>query len=120
MTIWNVGCGVWRVYYKGFKAEKMSMAIIVVVAWVRQQPMKTLKQWRKWFPIIVETTVREIADDVGIWFGSCQEIFTDILATKLVVVDIVPKLLNFKDQKMLTTFNVRLVANHGYDIETKA
>ena len=72
-------------------------------------------------------TIREIADDVGILFGSCQAIFTDVL------------LLNFEQkqrsmeiaQEMLTTFkdNLDLLKKaitgdqswvYGYDIETKA
>ena len=27
-------------------------------------------------------TIREVADDIGISFGSCQEIFTDVLGMK--------------------------------------
>ena len=72
--------------------------------------------------------------DIGISFGSCQAIFTDVLDTK-----IVPKLLNFEQkqrcidiaQEMLTTFNdnpdllKKLITGdeswvYGYDIETKA
>ena len=49
------------------------------------------------------TTIREVADDVGIAFGSCQEIFMDVLK----------KLQNFEQtqrrtditQEMLTMFN---------------
>ena len=33
-------------------AGKMSMTMLVLVARARQQPMKTLKQWREWFWII--------------------------------------------------------------------
>ncbi|XP_018353100.1 PREDICTED: putative uncharacterized protein FLJ37770 [Trachymyrmex septentrionalis] len=43
-------------------------------------------------------TIREVADDVGISFGSCQEIFSDVLSMKRVAAKFVPKLLNF-DQK---------------------
>ena len=58
-------------------------------------------------------TIREVADDIGISFGSCQEIFTDVLGRKPVAAKIIPKLLNFEQkqqhmdiiQKMLTTFN---------------
>ena len=55
-------------------------------------------------------TIREVADDVGISFGSCQAIFTDVLGIKRVAAKIVPKLLNFLAKKnfaqeMLTTFN---------------
>ena len=40
-------------------------------------------------------TIREVADDVGISFGSCQSIFTDVLGMKRAAVKIFPKLLNF-------------------------
>lgn len=40
-------------------------------------------------------TIREVADDVGISFGSCQAIFTDVLGMKRAAAKIVPKLLNF-------------------------
>ena len=40
-------------------------------------------------------TIRGVADDVGISFSSCQEIFTDGLSMKSTSAKIVPKLLNF-------------------------
>ena len=83
--------------------------------------------------------IREVADDVGISFSSCQAIFTDLLGMKNAAAEIVPKLLNFKQkyhckdiaQEMLTTFNDNpdllkkvITADeswvYGYDIETKA
>ena len=58
-------------------------------------------------------TIRLIADDVGISFGSCQAIFTDVLGMKHAATKIVPKLINFVQkqsrmdmfQEILTTFN---------------
>ena len=58
-------------------------------------------------------SVREVADDVGILFGSCQAIFNDVLGMKRAAAKIVPKLQNFEQkhrrldisQEMLTTFN---------------
>ena len=58
-------------------------------------------------------TVREVADDVGISFDSCQAIFKDVLGMKFAAARIVPKLPNFEQKKcrldiaqeMLTTFN---------------
>ena len=56
-------------------------------------------------------TIREVADDVGISFGSCQTIFMDVLGKKRVVAKISSKFLNFMQkqrriaQEMLTTFN---------------
>ena len=65
-----------------------------------------------------QISIREVADDVGISFGSCQAIFTDVLGKKLVATKIIPKLLNFEQQQrsmdiakeMFTTCN--LVRNH--------
>ena len=58
-------------------------------------------------------TIREVANDVGISFGSCKAIFTDVLGMKRAAAKIVPKLLNFEHkqhhmdiaQEMLTTFS---------------
>ena len=58
-------------------------------------------------------TIREVADDVGISFGSCQAIFTNVLVMKCAAAKIIPKLLNFEQkqrrmevaQEMLLTFN---------------
>ena len=44
-------------------------------------------------------TIREVADNVGILFGSCQAIFTDILGMKPAAAKIVPKLLNFEQKQ---------------------
>ena len=41
------------------------------------------------------TTIRVIADDVGISFGLCRAIFTDVLDMKSAAAKIVRKLLNF-------------------------
>ena len=59
-----------------------------------------------------QNTMREVPEDVGISFGSCQAIFTDALGMKRAAAKIVPKLLNFEQkqrlmdiaQEMLTTF----------------
>ena len=58
-------------------------------------------------------TIREVADDVGISFGSCQAIFTNFLGMKHAAAKIVSKLLNLKQnqcrmniaQEMLMSFN---------------
>ena len=42
--------------------------------------------------------VREVADDVGISFGTCQAIFTGVLGMKRAAAKIVPKLLNFEQK----------------------
>ena len=41
------------------------------------------------------STIREVAEDVGISVGSCHAIFSDILGLKRVAAKSVPKLLNF-------------------------
>ena len=58
-------------------------------------------------------TIREVADDIGISFGLCQAIFTDVLGMKREAAKIVPKCQNFDQkqchmdiaQEMLTTFS---------------
>ena len=58
-------------------------------------------------------SIRQVADDVDISFGSCQAIFADVLGMKSAAAKIVPKWLNFEQkqrrtdiaQKMWTTFN---------------
>ena len=58
-------------------------------------------------------TIRKLADDVGISFGLCQAIFTNVLGMKRAAAEIVLKLQNFEQkqrrmdsaQEMLTTFN---------------
>ena len=42
------------------KAENMSMTMLVLIARVRQQPMKTLKQWRKCVWLIVESLLERL------------------------------------------------------------
>ena len=78
--------------------------------------------------------IKEVADDIGISCGSCQEVFTDVLGMGRAAAKIVPVLLNFEQkqrcmdvaQQMLMTFYVQKVITgdeswvYGYDIETKA
>ena len=44
-------------------------------------------------------TIREIVYDVGISFGTCQAIFTDVLGMKHAAAKIVPKFLNFEQKQ---------------------
>ena len=91
----------------------MSMTMLVLVVRARQQPMKTLKQWRKWFLDNRRITIAKVADDVGISFSSCKAIFRDVLGMKRAAAKIDQKFLNSEQnqrrkdiaQKMLTTFN---------------
>ena len=73
----------------------MSMIMLVQVARASQQPMKTLKQWRKMILDNRWITIRQIPDDVGISFVSCQAILTGVLGMKRADSKIVSKLLNF-------------------------
>ena len=60
-----------------------------------------------------QITIRNVGDDIGISFGSCQAIFTNVLGMKPVAAKIVPHVLNFEQkqhgmdiaQEILTTFN---------------
>ena len=77
-------------------------------------------------------TIREVADDVGISFSSCQFIFTNVLGMKRAAANFVQKQRRMDiAQEMLTTFNDDLnlpkkvitgdeSCEYGYDIETKA
>ena len=44
-------------------------------------------------------TIKEVAEDVDISFGSYQAIFTDVLCMKCAALKIVPKLLNFEQKQ---------------------
>ena len=44
-------------------------------------------------------TIREVANIIGISFGPCQAIFTDVLSMKHAEAKIVSKLLNFKQKQ---------------------
>ena len=54
-------------------------------------------------------TIREVTDDVGVSFGSCQAIFMDVLGMKHAAAKIVPILQKQSRmdiaQEVLTTFN---------------
>ena len=39
----------------------------------------------------LQITIREVTNDVGISFGSCQAIFTDVLGMKRAAAKIIPK-----------------------------
>ena len=43
-----------------------------------------------------QITITKVADDVGISFGSCQAIFTDVLGMKPPTAKIVLKMRNFE------------------------
>ena len=45
------------------------------------------------------TTIREVADDVGISIGSCHEIFSNVVGMKRVAAKFVSKLLNFEQKQ---------------------
>ena len=49
--------------------------------------------------LVHRITIREVADYVGISYGSCQEIFTNVLGMRRAAAKIVPKLLNFEQKQ---------------------
>ena len=80
-------------------------------------------------------TITEVANHLGISFGSCQAIFTDVVGMKRAAVKIVPKFEQKQRRmdiglEMLTTFNddpdllKKVITGdkswmNGYDIKTK-
>ena len=85
------------------------------------------------------STIREVAEDVGISVGSCHDILSDVLSMRRVSAKFVPKLLNFdqKNRRMTIAqemfnevnedpdFLKRVITGdeswvYGYDVETKA
>ena len=50
-------------------------------------------------------TIKEVADDVGISFGSYQAIFTDVFGMKRSAAKIVSKLLNFEQKQRQEMLN---------------
>ena len=72
------------------KAVKMSVA---------STTDKSIEALKKMFSDNRWITIREVADDIGMSFGLCQAIFTDVLGMKLAAPKIVPKLLNFEKKK---------------------
>ena len=106
--------------------------MLVLVARARKQQVKKMILNNR------RITIREVAHDVGISFGSCQAIFTDVLGMKHAAANIITKLLNFEQKQcridiahdMLTKFNgdpdllnkvITSVESwlYDYDIETK-
>ena len=90
--IWNVDCGVWKegrqdVNDDACPGRPSTSTIDENIEAVKKMILDNRR-----------ITIREVADDVRISFGSCQAIFTDVLGMKRAAVKIVPKLLNF-DQK---------------------
>ena len=97
--------------------------MLLLVAWAPQQPMKTLKQWSKWFWIIFESLLEE--DIVRHIVRLIPSKFYGYFRYKSAAAQMVPKLLNFDQKKrsmniaqeMLTTFNddpdlIQNVTNH--------
>ena len=96
-------------------AEQNIRSIVVYSVWGRPRRC----QWRCHFPFRPSTsttdenieatnkmildnhriTISEVADDVGISFGSCQVFSTDVVGMKRAAAKIVPKLLNFEQKQ---------------------
>ena len=111
---------------------KMTIALDALASITDEQVKKMILENRR-------ITIREVVDDVGISFGSCQAIFSDVLGMKRVAAKFVPKLLNFDQkqrrvdiaQELLNEVNndpelLKTVITgdetwvYGYDVETKA
>ena len=54
-------------------------------------------------------TIREVADDVSISIGSCNEIFSNVLGMKRVAAKFVPKLLNFEPKQRRMDMTSKLI-----------
>ena len=84
-------------------------------------------------------TIKEVAEDIGTWVGSCHAIFSDILGLKHVAAKFVPKLLNFDQKARRITIAAEMLNDvnddpnllkkvitgneswvYSYDVETKA
>lgn len=84
-------------------------------------------------------TIREVAEEIGISYGTCEAIFADVLNMKQVAAKFVPKLLNFQQKQHRVTIAEQMLADvaddpdllkrvitgdetwiYGYDVETKA
>lgn len=83
-------------------------------------------------------TIREVAEEIGVSYGSCESIFTDVLGLTRVAAKFVPKLLNFQQRSYRQTIAENSLADvsddpnllsriitgdetwvYGYDVETK-
>ena len=60
-------------------------------------------------------SIREVADDVGISFGSCQANFTDVLGMKPAAAKIVPKLQNFEQNQHRMDITLEILATFKDD-----
>ena len=80
--------------------SKACLFVYPLVSRVRQQAMKILQQPKKILKKMIldnrRIIIREVADNVGISFGSWQAIFTHVVGMKRAAAKNVPKLLNFK------------------------
>ena len=76
--------------------------MLVLNARAHQQPWKTIisheniEAAKKMILNNRRITIREVADDIGVSFGSRQAIFTDVLGMKRAAAKNVPELLNFE------------------------
>ena len=67
-----------QLWYKRFKNDDVRLDYPMRTL----QPMRTLKQWRKWFWIIVESLLETLLMILEYSLGSCQAIFTNVLGMK--------------------------------------
>ena len=95
---YNFNCGITGLR----KAEKISMTMLVLVSRARQQPMKTLKHWRKWFWIIVQSLLEMLLIMLAYRLAYDKQFFPNFLDMKRAAKKIVPKFLNFKQKQCCT------------------
>ena len=74
----------------------MSMTILALVTRSPQQPIKNIEAMKKMILDNRRIAIREVAADVGMSFGLCQAIFTDVLGMKRAAMKI---LLNFEQKQ---------------------
>ncbi|XP_018360609.1 PREDICTED: putative uncharacterized protein FLJ37770 [Trachymyrmex cornetzi] len=84
-------------------------------------------------------TIREVAEELRILYGSCEAIFINILGMKRVAAKFIPKILNFQQKQYRVELAKQMLADiandpellqrvitgdetwvYGYDVETKA
>ena len=75
------------------KAEKMSITMLVLHRPSTSTTDENIEAVKKMISDNRRITIREVADDIGISFGSCQRIFTDVLGMKRAAAKFVSKLL---------------------------
>ncbi|XP_025155020.1 putative uncharacterized protein FLJ37770 [Harpegnathos saltator] len=64
---------------------------------------KNVKKVKEIVPANRRITIREVAEEIGISYDSCEAIFTNVLNMKRVTAKFIPKLLNFQRKQHRVT-----------------